>query len=130
LPRVVGQAGAVPNTRFHLTAAPVALWAAGVTEAQPQVKPAVRATNCIVHHGGRGDFMTLIECPGCKTAVDIDRSDIEKQEDGLQLIVKCPDCAERFMIQRVAWIRQKLEVAQYGYVVDQSGQKIRIKLEE
>ena len=26
---------------FHLTAAPVALWAAGVTEAQPQVKPAV-----------------------------------------------------------------------------------------
>jgi hypothetical protein len=26
---------------FHLTAAPVALWAAQVTEAQPQVKPVV-----------------------------------------------------------------------------------------
>ena len=32
-----------PNTRFQLTAAPVALWAAGVTEAQPQVKRAVQA---------------------------------------------------------------------------------------
>ena len=74
--------------------------------------------------------MTLIECPACKSAVDIDRSDVETQEDGLQLIVKCPHCAERFVIQQVAVIRQKLQVAQYGYVVDQAGQKVRVKLQD
>jgi len=34
-----GNAALLPD---HLTAAPVGLWAARVTEAQPQVKPAVR----------------------------------------------------------------------------------------
>jgi hypothetical protein len=37
--RFLFPAKAGPNTGFHLTAAPVALWATRVTEAQPQVNP-------------------------------------------------------------------------------------------
>ena len=73
--------------------------------------------------------MTFIECPVCKSRVDIDRTDLEKQEDGLQLIVKCPGCAERFIVQRVAQVRERLQVAEYGYTVDQTGKEIRVKLE-
>jgi hypothetical protein len=73
--------------------------------------------------------MTIIECPGCKARVDIDRTDVEKQEQGLHLIVKCPECTERFLLQRVAEVRQRLQVAEYGYTVDQTGQEIRVKLQ-
>ena len=73
--------------------------------------------------------MTIIECPACKSRVDIDRIDLEKEEQGLQLIVKCPECAERFIIQRVAQVRERLQVAEYGYTVDEAGQESRVRLE-
>jgi uncharacterized Zn finger protein len=74
--------------------------------------------------------MTLIECPACKSPVDIDRAEVKKEKDGLDVIVTCPDCGAGFILQQVAQVRQRLQVAQYGYTVDQSGQQIRVKLVE
>ncbi len=73
--------------------------------------------------------MTQIECPSCKKQVDIDSPSVEKQEDGLDLIVRCPQCQQRFIVQRVALVRQQLRVAEFGYRVDETGQEIRISLQ-
>jgi predicted Zn finger-like uncharacterized protein len=73
--------------------------------------------------------MTIIECPACQAKFDIDRADVEKEEDGLDLIVKCPPCGERFIIQRVKIVRQKLKVAKYGYTKNKEGQEIKIKID-
>ena len=72
--------------------------------------------------------MTLIECPDCKHEVDIDRNEIVKVEDGLNLVIKCPHCREWFILEEVAIKRKKLKVAKYGYTIDPKGQKVKIKI--
>jgi predicted Zn finger-like uncharacterized protein len=72
--------------------------------------------------------MTIVECPSCQAKIDVDRADVEKEEDGLDLIVRCPPCGNRFIIQRVKIVRQKLKVAKYGYTKNKDGEEIRIKL--
>jgi uncharacterized Zn finger protein len=72
--------------------------------------------------------MTIIECPSCKAKIDIDRPDVQKEEDGLDLIVQCPSCGKRFIIQQIKIVRQKLKVAEYGYTKNKDGQEIKIKL--
>ena len=72
--------------------------------------------------------MTIIGCPSCQVKVDIDRADVEKQEDGLDLIVKCPSCSERFIIERIKTVRRKLKVAKYGYTKNEHRKEIKIKL--
>jgi len=72
--------------------------------------------------------MTKIECPNCKKPVDIDSPNVIKEERGLELVVKCPYCKTDFLVQRVAEVRKKLKVAQYGFTQDKHGNEIRIKL--
>ena len=73
--------------------------------------------------------MTQIECPTCKQRIDLDNPTVETQEDGLQLIVKCPHCVERFIVQRIAEVRMQLRSAEFGYRIDESGQEIRVSLQ-
>ena len=67
---------------------------------------------------------TLIECPNCKTKVDIDASTTQKREDGLDLIVKCLQCLEEFVVRRVKHVRQNLRAATVGYTED--GVKVKL----
>jgi hypothetical protein len=72
--------------------------------------------------------MTLIECPGCKREVDIDAVGIEKQPDGLDLIVRCPRCAIQFVVPRFAAAQQGLLVARHGLIKDRKGRTRRVEL--
>jgi hypothetical protein len=71
--------------------------------------------------------MTLIECPSCRSKVDIDRPDVMKWEDGTDLIVRCASCRERFVLERAALARVKLRRATHGWR-SEGGQEQRIQL--
>jgi len=66
-----------------------------------------------------------IECPACNTGVDIEDQRVKKEEDGTQLIVTCPNCNTRFILQRVA-LQKLLRAKKAFLIVD--GQKQEIKL--
>lgn len=69
----------------------------------------------------------LVECPACGKEVNVDDPNVQKKEEGLHLIVTCPYCKERFILQRVKWIRQMLK-AKYAIIKDESGQKQKIEI--
>ena len=71
----------------------------------------------------------LLECPCCGKEVDIEDRAVEKREDGLDLIVTCPHCRERFILQRVKWVKKLLK-AKYAIIKDETGQKQRIKIQK
>lgn len=70
----------------------------------------------------------LIECPNCEDRVDIDDVNTQKQERGLELLVKCPSCEKWFIIQRIAEVRQKLQAAKCAYMVTEQGEEVRIRI--
>ena len=69
----------------------------------------------------------LIECPACEREVNVDDQDVQKKEDGLDLIVTCPHCQERFILQRTKWVRQLLK-AKHAIIKDKAGKKQTIKI--
>jgi hypothetical protein len=73
--------------------------------------------------------MTLIECPNpkCRSEVDIDSTEVKKQVNGLELVVKCPKCKTYFLLQRISEVKQKLLHAQYG-IVKGKGTRKRVEL--
>ena len=72
--------------------------------------------------------MTMIECPNCSKKVDIDDHSVRKEERGTDLAVECNFCNANFLVARIKHVRQKLQVAEYGFTQDERGQEVRIRL--
>lgn len=72
--------------------------------------------------------MALIESPGYKAVVDIDRHDIQNQEDGPDLIVRCPRRKSCFTPGRVTAVHEKLRCAEFGILRTREDQR-RVSLD-
>lgn len=71
--------------------------------------------------------MTTVECPICKKKVDLDVKTVETESYGTDLKVKCPHCITQFMVARIAHVRAKLAVAEFGYK-QEGGRQVKIRL--
>jgi hypothetical protein len=45
-----------------------------------------------------------IECPHCLKAVDIHSTTVQKNKEGVNLVVKCPFCLERSRVVKYLWL--------------------------